>query len=167
MGTMTVDAFYKSAGLKLRTNVYSSGNVQLYVNVNGTRLVRVSLGLPNRKIEIFSLFSDVSLIKLNGAEVVEKPLGILLTAQNQKNSRHFAVVPKNVISNTTCTWAALDKLIGLKMCVDYQFTNATKMFNIPNFVLNGPTLFKVSLNKADPTAKNFVLEYKWNKTEVL
>lgn len=162
---MTVDAFYKSAGLKLRTNLYTSGNMQLHLNLNNTRLVHVSLGLPNRKIEMFSLISDVAFIKSNGGEVQEKPLGILVADRNQKNLRYF-VIPKNIISNTTCSWAALDRLIGLKMCTDYQFTNVTKDPNAPYFVLNGLTLFKVSLIKADPTAKNYVLEYSWNKTQV-
>lgn len=166
MSTMMVDAFYKSAGLKLRTNLYSSGIMQLHLNLNNTRLVHVSLGLPNRKIEMFSLMSDVALIKSNGAEIQEKSLGVLVADQNQKNSRHRAVVPKNIISNTTCSWAALDRLIGLKMCTDYQFTNVTKDPNALYFVLNGLTLFKVSLIKADPTAKNYVLEYSWNKTQV-
>ncbi|EZA49996.1 Apolipophorins [Ooceraea biroi] len=165
VGTMVVDAFYKSAGLKLRSNVYSSGSVQLHLNLNGTRLARVSLGLPNRNIEVVSLLSDVALIRGNGAEIEEKPMGILMAGQNMKNSRYPLVVPKNILSNTTCTWTALDRLIGLKMCTDYQFTNVTKDPNAPYFLLNGITLFKVSLLKADPTAKNYVLEYNWNKTE--
>ncbi|XP_025074116.1 uncharacterized protein LOC105427375 [Pogonomyrmex barbatus] len=164
MNTMTVDAFYKSAGLKLQTNFYSSGSMQLHLNINDTRLVRVSLGLPNRKIEIFSLVSDVALIKTNGAVIEEKSLGVLVAGQNQEVS-HLAVMPKNIISNTTCSWTALDRLIGLKMCTDYQFTNVTKDLNAPYFILNGLTLFKVSLIKADPTAKNYVLEYSWNKTQ--
>lgn len=163
---MTVDAFYKSAGLKLRTNLYSSGTMQLHLNLNNTHLVHVSLGLPNRKIELFSLISDIALIKSNGGEVQEKPLGILVVDQGQKNPQHLAIVPKNIISNVTCSWTALDRLIGLKMCTDYQFTNVTKNPNAPYFILNGLTLFKVSLIKADPTAKNYVLEYSWNKTQV-
>jgi hypothetical protein len=165
VGTMVVDAFYKSAGLKLRSNVYSSGYVQLHLNLNGTRLARVSLGLPNRNTEVLSLLSDVALIRGNGAEIEEKPLGILVAGQNLRNSRYPLSRPKNIVSNTTCSWAALDRLIGLKMCTDYQFTNVTKNPNAPYFVLNGITLFRVSLIKADPTAKNYVLEYNWNKTE--
>ncbi|XP_025989321.2 uncharacterized protein LOC105195312 [Solenopsis invicta] len=163
MSTMTVDAFYKSAGLKLRTNLYSSGTMQLHLNLNSTRLVHVSLGLPNRKIELFSLVSDVALVKSNGGNVQEKPLGILVA--DQKNSRYPVIVPQNIVSNTTCSWAALDRLIGLKMCTDYQFTNVTRDPDAPYFILNGLTLFKVSLIKADPTAKNYVLEYSWNNTE--
>lgn len=163
---MTVDAFYKSAGLKLRTNMYSSGTVQVHLNINNTRLVRVSLGLPNRKVDVLSLLSDVAFIKVKGAEIEEKPLGILVADENQKNSQHPVVIPKNIVSNTTCSWAAFDRLIGLKLCTDYQFTNVTKDPKAPYFILNGLTLFKVSLIKADPTAKNYVLEYNWNKTQV-
>ncbi|XP_029160980.1 apolipophorins isoform X2 [Nylanderia fulva] len=165
VGTMTVDAFYKSAGLKLRTNMYSSGTVQLHLNINNTRLVHVSLGLPNRKVDVLSLHSDVAFIKIKGAEIEEKPLGILIADENQKNLQHPVVIPKNIVSNTTCSWAALDRLIGLKMCTDYQFTNMTKDLKAPYFILSGLTLFKVSLIKADPTAKNYVLEYNWNKTQ--
>ncbi|EFN78662.1 Apolipophorins [Harpegnathos saltator] len=165
VGTMTVDAFYKSAGLRLRTNLYSSGSVQIHLNLNGTRLVRVSLGLPSRKIELLSLLSDVALIKGNGAEVQEKPLGVLVAGQNPKKSRYSAAILKSIISNTTCSWTALDRLIGLKMCTDYQVSNVTKEPNAPYFILNGLTLFKVSLNKADPTAKNYVFEYSWNQTQ--
>ncbi|XP_014467442.1 PREDICTED: uncharacterized protein LOC106740686 [Dinoponera quadriceps] len=164
VGTMTVDAFYKSAGLRLRTNLYSSGTVQIHLNMNGTRLVRVSLGLPSRKIEVFSLLSDVALIKSNGAEIEEKPLGVLMAGQNPKKSRYTAAVLRNIVSNTTCTWTALDRLIGLKMCTDYQFSNVTKNPDAPYFILNGLTLFKISLNKVDPTARNYVFEYSWNTT---
>ncbi|XP_070169221.1 uncharacterized protein Apoltp isoform X2 [Polyergus mexicanus] len=165
VGMMTVDAFYKSAGLKLRTNIYSSGTMQLHLNVNDTRLVRMSLGLPNRKVDVLLLLSDIAFIKVKGAEIEEKSLGILVADQNQKNSQHPIVIPKNIISNTTCSWAALNRLIGLKMCTDYQFTNVTKDTKAPYFILNGFTLFKISLLKDDPTAKNYVLEYNWNKTQ--
>lgn len=166
VGTMSIDAFYKSVGLKLRTNIYSSGIIQLHLHLNDTRMVRVSLGLPNRKVDVLSLFSDIAFIKVKGAEIEEKSLGILINNEDQKNSRYPVIIPKNIVSNTTCSWAALNRLIGLKMCTDYQFTNVTKDTKAPYFILNGLTLFKISLIKADPTAKNYVLEYNWNKTQV-
>ncbi|XP_076620317.1 apolipoprotein lipid transfer particle [Colletes latitarsis] len=161
VGSMTVDAFYKSAGIKLRSNVYTSGAVQVHLSVKGLRSIRLSLGLPNKKMEVFSIGTDVLLMKGNGAELEEKPLSILITGQNNKK----AIIPSNVISNTSCSWTALDRLVGLKMCVNYQLPNVTKNPDAPYFLLSGPTLFKISLIKADPTAKNYLLEYKWEKTE--
>lgn len=167
VGSMTVDAFYKSAGIKLRSNLYSSGAVQIHLDVNGLQSVRLSLGLPNKKIEVFSIGTDILLTTGKGSEVEEKPLGVLIAGQNvnDKNWKQ-AIVPGGVISNTSCSWTALDRLVGLKLCVDYQLSNVTKNPSAPYFVLSGPTLFKISLIKADPTAKNYLLEYKWEKTEV-
>ncbi|KAI4492782.1 hypothetical protein M0804_002573 [Polistes exclamans] len=164
VGTMMVDAFYKNAGIKLRTNIYSSGAVQIRFNLDGIHLVQLNLGLPNNKIEIFSIITHVFLVETNGAESEETQLGILKTDRQSTSSKEL-MLPERVISNTTCTWQTLDRLIGLKMCVDYQFPNVTKDPNAPYFLLNGPTLFKVSVIKADPTAKSYLLEYKWVRTE--
>lgn len=166
VGSMTVDAFYKSAGIKLRSNVYSSGAVKIHLDVKGLQSVRLSLGLPNKKMEVFSIGTDILLTTGKGSEVEEKPLGVLIAGQNvnDKNWKQ-AIVPGGVISNTSCSWTALDRLVGLKLCVDYQLSNVTKNPSAPYFVLSGPTLFKISLIKADPTAKNYLLEYKWEKTE--
>ncbi|XP_015173164.1 PREDICTED: uncharacterized protein LOC107064693 [Polistes dominula] len=164
VGTMMVDAFYKNAGIKLRTNIYSSGAVQMHFNLDGMRLVQLNLGLPNNKIEIFSIITHVFWVETNGAESEETQLGILKTDRQSASSKEL-MLPERVISNTTCTWQTLDRLIGLKMCVDYQFPNVTNDPNAPYFLLNGPTLFKVSVIKADPTAKSYLLEYKWVRTE--
>lgn len=166
IGSMTVDAFYKTAGTKLRTNVYSSGAVQIHLDVKGMRSVRLSLGLPNKKMEVFSIGTDILLTKGNGAEVEEKPIGVLITGQNSNDRRSTSIPPGSIISNTSCTWGALDRLVGLKLCLDYQLSNVTKDPNAPYFLLSGPTLFKVSMIKADPTAKHYLLEYKWEKTKV-
>ncbi|XP_034189232.2 apolipoprotein lipid transfer particle [Osmia lignaria lignaria] len=167
IGSMTVDAFYKTAGTKLRTNVYSSGAVQIHLDVKGMRSIRLSLGLPNKKMEVFSIGTDILLTKGNGAEVEEKPIGVLITGQNSNDRRlmQSSIPPGSIISNTSCTWGALDRLVGLKLCLDYQLSNVTKDPNAPYFLLSGPTLFKVSMIKADPTAKHYLLEYKWEKTK--
>ncbi|KZC12617.1 Vitellogenin, partial [Dufourea novaeangliae] len=164
VGSMTVDAFYKSAGIKLRSNVYSSGGVQVHLDIKGLRLARLSLVLPSKRMEVFSIGTEILLTAGNGAKVEEKPLGVMVAGQNDRSSKQ-AFVPSNIISNTSCSWTALDRLIGLKLCFDYQLSNVTKDSNAPYFVLVGPSLFKISLIKADPTAKNYLLEYKWEKTE--
>ncbi|KAI4503203.1 hypothetical protein M0802_001425 [Mischocyttarus mexicanus] len=164
VGTMMVDAFYKNAGIKLRTNIYSSGAVQIHFNLDGIRLVQLNLGLPNNKIEIFSIITHVFLVETNGAESEETQLGILKNDLQSTSSKEL-MLPGKVISNTTCTWQTLDRLFGLKMCVDYQFPNVTNDHNVPYFLLNGPTLLKVSVIKADPTAKSYLLQYKWVRTE--
>ncbi|XP_066586148.1 uncharacterized protein Apoltp [Prorops nasuta] len=163
VSSMTVDAFYKSAGIKLRGNVYSSSSVQVELKVSGARLVQLSLTIPNHKMEVFSVMTDIVMTSVNGAEIEERPIGVLVTEQHPREAKRL-VTSGAIISNTTCTWAALDRLIGLKMCTEYQFPNVTNDPSSSYFILKGPTLFKVSLIKADPTATNYLLQYRWDRT---
>ncbi|KAF7992093.1 hypothetical protein HCN44_001418 [Aphidius gifuensis] len=154
-GKMTIDAIFKSAGIKLRSNVYSSGAVNLTLNIKGVNLVRLNVELPNKQLEVFSAKTDIVFISTSGAESMEKPVITKIGNRSSKASR---------IENTTCSWPVLERLIGLKMCVDYQFPNVTDVSDASYFVLNGPTLFRTSVIKADPTAESYLFEYKWNAT---
>ncbi|XP_043484877.1 apolipophorins [Leptopilina heterotoma] len=164
-GTMTADSFYKSAGIKLRTNIYSTSAVETHVNIKGPRLVHLGLSLPNRKMEIFTFHSNVQIVKTNGAEVHEKEIGHILSKDEQNKFDQQSKYVGKIVSNTTCSWPALDRLIGLKLCTDYQFPNVSRNPNASYFLLNGPTLLKVSVIKADPTAKSYIIEYRMERNE--
>lgn len=164
-GTMTVDAFYKSAGLKLKSSMHSVGAVEADLQIKSLRLARLSWKIPSTKMEVFSLTTDILLVRMNGAEYKEQPIGTLLASSKSDDAVSQSPHPR-IIKNTTCSWSAMDKLIGLKICADYQFPNVTKDVNASYFLLNGPTKFKLSLIKADPTADSYLLEYRWKRTEV-
>lgn len=155
-GKMTVDAVFKSAGIKLRSNIYSSSAVSLKLNIKGINLIRLDVELPNRQLEVFSIKTDVVFVSSSGAESMEKP-AVSKLSKTLGSSR---------IANTTCSWPVLERLIGLKLCIDYQFPNVTNIANASYFVLNGPTLFRASVIKADPSAASYLFEYKWNATPV-
>nr|CAH7759075.1 unnamed protein product [Callosobruchus chinensis] len=55
-----------------------------------------------------------------------------------------------------CSWPAIDKTIGLKVCTEYNYVNVTRMDNIPYFLVAGPAGFRCYLHKSDPTAKDYV-----------
>lgn len=71
-------------------------------------------------------------------------------------------IEKNKVSHSMCTWPAVDRTIGLKLCADYHFTNVTTMKNTTDFVLAGPSGFRLALRKIDPTARTYLMEYQWN-----
>ncbi|XP_063971909.1 uncharacterized protein LOC135159796 [Diachasmimorpha longicaudata] len=149
-GKMIVDAFYKSAAIKLRSNIYSSSAVRLKLEVKGMELIRLNVGLPNRQLEVFSMRTDILLVNGNEATTTEtSAIGSL---------RH----PPVYFANTTCSWPVLERLIGLKLCLDYQFPNTTEITDASYFLLNGPTVLRTSIIKADPTAESYLFEYKWN-----
>lgn len=68
---------------------------------------------------------------------------------------------KDQVSHSTCSWPAVEKTIGLKLCADYHFINVTKNETAAYSILSGPAGFRVYLQKADPNAKTYLLEYKW------
>lgn len=74
-------------------------------------------------------------------------------------------ITENRIKQTMCSWPVVDKTIGLKLCGNYQFPNVTKIETSPYFVLAGPSKFHVSLQKADPTARDYVFEYRLTPTQ--
>lgn len=74
-------------------------------------------------------------------------------------------ITENRIEQSLCSWPAIDNTIGLKFCVDYRFPNIVTAKYSPYFILAGPSLFHVSLRKADPTAKIYLMEYKLEKQD--
>jgi hypothetical protein len=67
----------------------------------------------------------------------------------------------NLVSKSICSWPAVDKTVGLKLCGEYHFINVTKINKAPYFVLAGPSGLRLFLEKSDPTAKTYLFEYKW------
>lgn len=52
-GTMSVDAYYVSTGIKLKTNMYTSSAIEGKVKVRGKELVSISFDVPRDTTEIF------------------------------------------------------------------------------------------------------------------
>uniref|UniRef100_A0A6P7GJY7 Uncharacterized protein LOC114337760 n=1 Tax=Diabrotica virgifera virgifera TaxID=50390 RepID=A0A6P7GJY7_DIAVI len=52
-GEMSVDAFFASTGIKLKTNLYSDSAVKGEIKIKGAKLVSVKFSLPREKNEIF------------------------------------------------------------------------------------------------------------------
>lgn len=67
----------------------------------------------------------------------------------------------NRISKSACSWPAVERTVGLKLCADYHFTNVSKIPNAPYLFLAGPAGFRLSLQKSDPSVKKYHLQYNW------
>ncbi|KAG5866821.1 hypothetical protein JTB14_009006, partial [Gonioctena quinquepunctata] len=139
-GEMSVDAFYASTGIKLKTNMYTDSTVKGTLKVRGKKLASLKFSLPQKKNEIFVAKSEL-LVKQNDVEHLQKGL-------------------PNRFSKSICSWPVLDQTLGLKVCTEYSFVNVTKMNNIPYFLAAGPSNFGIYLQKSDPSAKNYSFEYK-------
>ncbi|KAL4716758.1 hypothetical protein ACJJTC_001914, partial [Scirpophaga incertulas] len=72
---------------------------------------------------------------------------------------------QNRVEQNTCSWSTFDNAIGIKVCASYQFPNMTNIHHAPYFLMSGPAKYILSLEKADPSAKTYAFEYKWDKNE--
>ncbi|KAI5644619.1 lipoprotein amino terminal region domain-containing protein [Phthorimaea operculella] len=143
--TMSVNAGgLATSGIRLNTRLYTATGVEAKLSVRGLKAIRLDLSLPIHKQEIFAAKSE--LIVLHGDEELQ---------QQGLN--------KNRIEHNTCSWSTFDNAIGVKVCAAYQFPNMTNIANAPYFLMSGPAKYIVSLEKADPSAKTFSFEYKWDK----
>lgn len=75
-----------------------------------------------------------------------------------------AGMSKNRISKTMCSWEAVEKTIGLKLCSSYSLVNMSKTENIPYLIMTGPTSFRFFIHKADPTANIYLFQFKQTPT---
>ena len=101
-GTMKIDAFYKSAGIKLKSSIYSIGAVEVDLKIKSLKLARLSWKIPNHKMEVFSMTTDILFISTNGAESKEQPLGILFNGLTDAKKESTTISTK-IIKNTTCS----------------------------------------------------------------
>ncbi|KAG6459272.1 hypothetical protein O3G_MSEX011302, partial [Manduca sexta] len=145
--TMSVSAGGLSvSGARLWWRLYTATAVEARLAVRGLARLRLHLALPSDKQEIFAAKSE--LIILHGDEELQ---------QQGLN--------KNRIERNTCSWTTFDKAIGIKVCASYQFPNMTNLRNAPYFIMSGPAKYILSLEKADPSAKTYAFEYKWDRNE--
>ncbi|XP_055713060.1 uncharacterized protein LOC129807664 isoform X2 [Phlebotomus papatasi] len=140
--TMQADIFYANTGIKVKSNLYSSSSVEAKLKVRGTKLVSLQLSIPQNRSDIFSARSQLLVIK------------------------HDQVLPQRGIEkryeNQTCTWPVIDRAIGLKLCTEYSLPDGSNSTGLPNFFFTGPINIDIHVDKADPTAKIFLFEFRWD-----
>uniref|UniRef100_A0A7G3AUB2 Putative lipoprotein n=1 Tax=Lutzomyia longipalpis TaxID=7200 RepID=A0A7G3AUB2_LUTLO len=140
--SMQSDLFYMNTGIKVKSNLYSSSSVEAKLKVRGTKLISLQFSIPQNRSNIFSARSELLVVKDN--EVIPQ-IGI-----------------KKRFTNQTCTWPVIDRAIGLKLCTEYSLPDASKEIGLPSFILTGPINVDIHLDKADPTAKIFLFEFRWD-----
>jgi hypothetical protein len=76
-----------------------------------------------------------------------------------------AGIKEGRVEQHVCSWQSIDQTLGLNFCADYQFP-ACQLNSTNQCIINGPAKLTANLQKADPTAKKYLLEYKWDTTKV-
>lgn len=140
--TMHSDYFFGSAGVRVKSNLYSSSSVEVNLTVNGPNYVSLQFGLPQDRNDIISARSELYVLQYEAE-----------TRQQGIQKRY---------ANSTCTWPAIERVVGLKVCSDYSLPDVSNNDTpLPSILLCGPISINVHIDKADLTAKSFLVEYKW------
>ncbi|XP_052751003.1 uncharacterized protein LOC113509342 [Galleria mellonella] len=135
-----------SCGARVNARLYTATSVEARLALRSRSRLRLDLSLPADKQEIFAAKSE--LIILHGDKELQQQ------GLNQ-----------NRIEQNTCSWGTFDNAIGVKVCAAYQFPNMTNLHNAPYFLMSGPAKYILSLEKADPSAKTYTIQYHWDKNE--
>lgn len=140
--TMQSDYFFGSVGVRVKSNLYSSSSVEANLTVNGPNYASLQFGLPQDRNDIISARSE------------------LYVLQYESEIRQHGISKR--YANSTCTWPAIERAVGLKVCSNYSLPDVSNSNKIlPSILLCGPIDVNVHIDKADLTAKSFLFEYEW------
>ena len=138
-GAMSVDAFVGRSGVRIRNAVHSAGGVQGHVVIKGRQLVSVQLGAPQKRVDLFSMDSDLFLIHKDRARAVEPT-----TAAVERRS---------------CTPSSWNRYLGVELCGRMALHPASA--DGPSGPLRGPARLALYLQKTD-SHDQYLFEYEWS-----
>nr|CAD7434739.1 unnamed protein product [Timema monikensis] len=138
---------YKKSVLFLDTKyvVPTGSGLPICLNAVGTAAVNLQLA-GFLKADNFSQSFDLDM------EAKIRPRSELIVMKGDEEERQTGIT-QGRLDEHLCSNQTIDQTLGLKFCAHFQFPNASLITNSSTFILNGPTNFAVSLEKADPTAK--------------
>lgn len=75
-------------------------------------------------------------------------------------------IEENRVDTSDCTRGLTQRYLGLQICSQATYPNASQNEFAPNFPLTGPSHFSLSLDKADPSIKSYRFLHKIENKEV-
>ncbi|KAK7501815.1 hypothetical protein BaRGS_00006901, partial [Batillaria attramentaria] len=129
-GTMSVDAMVTRSALRVTGTLHSSTAIKGRVDLDRGRVLSVELDVPQDKMEIFDIRSEFAIVH----NTVEK---------EQK------MITDNRQTIKLCTGDMAARVVGLELCGELQYPNASTTENGPYFPFTGPTSLTIALYKKD------------------
>lgn len=144
--TMQSDYYYGAAGVRVKSNFYSSSRVESKLKVRGVNSVSFQFGLPQDRNEIFSASSEIVVMQYAGD----------IPQQGVEAQR----------GNSSCSWPTVERAIGLKLCGNYSFPDVSESVQpLPGLILCGPINVDFHIDKTDITAKTYSFDYRWTESK--
>lgn len=138
-GTMSVNALFTKSGLKSVTRFHTNTKNELKFNMENSKIIELSIGLPDNKMEIIDISSELF--------VFHKNIPVLIDGIN------------NIEQFDTCSGDRIPTKTGLQLCTKFVFNNVSTTINAPYFPLNGPFRYALLLDKTD-TFSNYYFKFQ-------
>ncbi|CAG5134991.1 unnamed protein product [Candidula unifasciata] len=129
-GTMAVNALTTRMGLRMRNTMHSSTWLKGHIEINRGRVLNVEIEPPGDKMEIFNAKSQFFIIH-NDIEKEQE------------------MVKENYQEHKLCSGDKVATIIGVELCGELKFPNASSYPNAPYFPLTGPVSFSVMTYRRD------------------
>lgn len=139
--TMKAEFFQATSGIRVKNNLYSSSSVETKLKVRGFKLISFQFSLPQERNDVFSAHSE------------------LLVMQYDRDIPQRGIAKRS--NNSTCTWPDVKHALGLQFCADYSLPDVSNLTDVPSLIMSGPVVIDLHIDKADPTAKVFLFEFRW------
>ncbi|BES90627.1 Domain of Unknown Function (DUF1081) [Nesidiocoris tenuis] len=140
-GVMEVDAFFTTSGVKFKGSIFTSTALDGSMKWENYKNLKLTFHLPMIKSDIFHAETQL----------------LLVTNDDEEN---LTGVTAGRTEKSLCSWAFVDETIGLKLCASTLLPNSTFLLESPMFLFSGPLKFEFFLEKSDPTAKIYIIEYR-------
>ncbi|XP_052775371.1 uncharacterized protein LOC128213563 isoform X2 [Mya arenaria] len=144
---MSVDAHVTRTGLKMVSTLHTSTAVAGSINVDPSGSISAQYDLPEDRLEIVDVQSSFFTIHRNG-------------------ERKQNMITDNRRSKNLCTPDQVTTVMGVSLCLEVAYPNATLMSDAPHFPLTGPVSAGVYLYKDDShTSYKFAAKSKHDANE--
>jgi hypothetical protein len=129
-GSMSIDAMVTKTGLRMRNTLHTSTALKGSVKLQRGQLLNMVLDTPEDKMEIFNARSQFFIMHNN----VEKEQEMIKT---------------NRQTYKKCSGDKMATIIGMELCGELSFPNASMEAKSPYFPLTGPSSASITLFKRD------------------
>ncbi|XP_063427202.1 apolipophorins-like [Mytilus trossulus] len=140
---MSVDAFVTKSGIKMVSTMHSSSSFEGHVELKNGKVLSAQIKTPFDKMEVFNVKTAFFTV-------------------HRESEREQKMITANRQTKKVCSGDKLAKIIGLELCAELQYPNASLVADAPYFPMTGPVSAGLTLLKRD-THESYNMEYKFVK----
>nr|XP_022915366.1 uncharacterized protein LOC111425513 [Onthophagus taurus] len=129
-GNMKIDSYFTKIGLKTVSTLNSNVLIDGFLKIDKGNLIDVKINAPKNHIDLFNIESSIFLIKGDKIEEIDD-------------------ISSEGVDRNDCTGTNFEEIIGLKLCHQIKYVNASQYIDAPYFPLTGKFKYAITAQKND------------------